>query len=288
MVYYYKKKIPNTDDIVIGIVNNISQYGIEVTLIEFNGLKGFINCSEVSRKKRVNFNKILTVGKEVLLHVMQVDKENGFVDLSKRTIGDEDISTFKEKHKTYIQLYNIFKQLFMKLNNIDKPELINENNLYQFMCGSLWEIENEFEISGIQEKILNKDTFNEIIEFIDFDSISISKELFISTLNEYINSKINRIKPELTETVKLMTYSASGLSDLKYALDFRNFSFITNLLTDFDIRINYISCSVYTIILLQKEFDLVYSVSIDDAIGLLKQEIKSRAVEKNIQNQIAL
>ena len=58
MVYYYKNKFPDTDDIVIGIVEKISEYGIEVSLIEYNELKGFINCGEVSRKKRVNFNKI--------------------------------------------------------------------------------------------------------------------------------------------------------------------------------------------------------------------------------------
>lgn len=288
MVYYYKKKFPDTDDIVIGQVDKISEYGIEVTLVEFDNLKGFINCSEVSRKKRVNFNKILTIGKEVFLHVMQVDKEKGFVDLSKRTICDEDIKTFKEKHKIYIQLYNVFKQLYMKLNQISNPESINENELYHFMCGSFWEIETEIEIQGVQEKLLNKDTYNEVLEFIDFESLGRSKEEFVGVLINFIDSKVNKTKPELSETIKLMTYSSTGLADIKYALDFGSFNFIQGLLTDFEIKINYISSSAYVILIAQKEFELFNELSIEDAIGLIKQEIKSRAIEKQIQNQIVL
>ena len=145
MVYCYKKKITEINDIVIAIVDKISEYGIEVTLSEYNNVKGFINCSEVSRKKRVNLNKLLTVGKDVLLHVIQIDEEKEFIDLSKRTIGDEDIKIFNVKHKLHIQLYNLFKQFYMKIMNINNLEQINEEKLYGFMCATLFQIQNEFE-----------------------------------------------------------------------------------------------------------------------------------------------
>jgi translation initiation factor 2 alpha subunit (eIF-2alpha) len=139
------------------------------------------------------------------------------------------------------------------------------------------------------KKIINKETNNEIIESIDFESISpITCEEFKKNLNEYIDKKINRTKPELTETIKLMTYSATGLSDLKFTLDYKTFNDYNELEKYFDIKINYISCSVYSIILNQKEFDLVGKYSIDDAILLIKKEIKQRAIEKQIQNQIVL
>jgi len=72
MVYYYKRKIPSIDDIVVARVDKISPLGIDVSLIEYNDIKGFINCGEVSRKKRVNLNKLLTVGKDILLNVIQL------------------------------------------------------------------------------------------------------------------------------------------------------------------------------------------------------------------------
>ena len=79
-MHLYKNKLPKVDDIVLAKVENISQYGIEVSLNEYNGLKGFINCNEASRKKKVNLNSLFTVGKDVLLIVIQVDYEKKFID----------------------------------------------------------------------------------------------------------------------------------------------------------------------------------------------------------------
>ena len=289
MVYYYKKKLPSIDDVVIAKVINISEYGIEVKLIEYNDITGFINCSEISKKKKVNLNKLLTVGKDILAHVIQVNESKSMVDLSKRTIGDEDIKQFTETHKSHIQLYNLFKQLFMKIQNITNPEKINQEDLHNFMCNTLFEIQTEFENDYIIEKITNKETNYEIIESIDFDSIQYTTiNEFKNILNEYIDKKINRIKPELTETIKLMTYNCTGLADIKFTLDFKSFNDYSELEKDFDIKINYISSSVYSIILHQKEFDLIGQISINDAILLLKKEIKLRAIEKQIQNQIVI
>jgi translation initiation factor 2 alpha subunit (eIF-2alpha) len=291
MVYYYKSKFPSIDDVVIAKVINISEYGIEVKLIEYNDIKGFINCGEVSRKKKVNFNKLLTINKDILVHVMQVDETNCMIDLSKRTMGDEDVKQFTDTHKSHMQLYNLFKQLYMKINNINELNKINQEELHEFMCETLFELQTEFENDYLIEKITNKETNNEIIESIDFESLpnpNITVDLFKKTLDEYIDKKINRVKPELTETVKLMTYGVLGLADIKYTLDFKSFDEFTELDKDFDIKINYISSSVYSIILNQKEFDLTTQYSIEEAILVLKKEIKKRAMEKGIQNQVVL
>lgn len=293
MVYFYKKKFPSIDDVVIAKVINISEYGIEVELIEYNNIAGFINCSEVSRKKKVNFNNLLNIGKDILVHVIQVDQSKNMIDLSKRTISDEDIKQFTDTHKTHIQLYNLFKQLYMKINNIIQLEKINQDDMYNFMSNTLFEIQTKFENVYLIEKITNKETNSEIIESIDFDIDfdciqTVTKDEFKKNLDEYIDKKINKNKPELTETIKLMTYSADGLSDIKYTLNFKSFTEFNELKKDFDIKINYISGSVYSIILNQKDYDLIGKYSIDDAILLLKKEIKNRAIEKQLQNQIVV
>lgn len=288
MVYYYKKKIPSIDDIVIARVEKISELGIEVTLNEYNGIRGFINCGEVSRKKKVNLNKLLTIGKDVLLNVIQIDENKQLIDLSKRTISEEDIKLFGEKHKLHIQLYNIFKNIFMRIKNIDRPDNINDNELHNFMCDSLFEIQTEFENEYIGEKLLSKDTNLEILNLINHNELGYSINEFKNILDEYIENKINRTKPEKTETIKLMTYSSTGLTDLKYALDYKSFIEYEDILKDFEIRLNYITGSIYSIIIEQKNFDLIGSIGIDDALGSIKREIKKRALEKQIQNQIVV
>ena len=286
MVHYYKKKIPSIDDIVIAKVEKISVLGIEVTLSEYNGIRGFINCGEVSRKKKVNLNKLLTIGKDILLNVIQVDEPKQLIDLSKRTISDEDIKLFGEKHKLHIQLYNIFKHIFMKIKNIDRLENIIDDELYNFMYASLFQIQTEFENEYINEKIICKDTNLEILNSIDFNKLGYSHDNFKNVLDEYIENKINITKPEKTETIKLMTYSSTGLADIKYALDYKSFIEYEEITKDFEIRLNYITGSIYSIIIKQQNFDLIGSIGIDCALASIKKEIKKRAIEKQIQNQI--
>lgn len=288
MVYYYKKKLPSVDDVVIAKVMNISEYGIEVSLIEFNNVSGFINCSEVSRKKKVNFNKLLTIGKDILLHVIQVDENKCMIDLSKRTISDDDVKQFTETHREHIQLYKLFKQLYMKIKNISVDN-VDQDDLHKFLCYTLFEVQTEFENSYILEKIINKDTNTEILDAIDFDSLKKScLEEFKNILDDYIDKKINRTKPELTETIKLMTYNSTGLADIKYSLDFKTFEEYNNLNKDFEIKINYITSSAYSIIIIQKDFDLNGNNTIEEAITIIKKEIKKRTTDKQIQNQIIL
>ena len=288
MVYYYKKKLPSIDDVVIAKVINISEYGIEVSLVEYNGVTGFINCSEVSRKRKVNFNKLLTVGKDILVHVLQVDEDKNMIDLSKRTIGEDDIKLFTDTHRSHIQLYNLFKQLYMKIYNI-VIENISQEELHKFLCLTLFELQTEFENEHLLSTLVNKETNKEIIDSIDFDSIEeLNGKQFKSILDDFIDKKINRTKHESTDTIKLMTYGATGVADIKYTLDFKSFENFAELKADFDIKINYMTCSIYSIIICQNDFDLKGNKTINEVNIYIKQEIKKRAIEKNLQNQIVL
>lgn len=288
MVYYYKKKLPSVDDVVIAKVINICEYGIEVSLIEYNGATGYINCSEVSRKKKVNFNKLLTIGKDILVHVLQVDEEKNMIDLSKRTIGDDDVKLFTDTHRSHIQLYNLFKQLYMKIHNI-VIEKLSQEELHNFLSLTLFELQTEFENEHLQSKLINKETNKEIIDSIVFDSIEgLDGEQFKSVLDDYIDKKINCTKPELTDSIKLMTYGATGVADIKYTLDFKSFENFTELSADFDIKINYMASSAYSIVICQKDFDIKGNKTINEVNTYIKQEIKKRAMDKNLQNQIVL
>jgi len=286
MVYYHKNKIPSIDDIIIARVDKISEYGINVTLIEYNNIKGFVNCSEVSRKKKVNLNKLFTVGKEVFLIVIQVDELKGYIDLSKKIVNDDDIESFTKNHKFHIQLYNIFKNMFMKLYNIEIPKFIDEDKLYNFMCETLWELQNNYENDLIIEKLLNKDNNAEILKIINYEEKNYTLEKIKSIIDEYIDTKLNRIKPFITENIKLMSYSIDGLDNIKYALNYISFENYESLKIDFDIKINYIAGSSYSIIIEQKDFDLSGSINIEEAINLIKNEIKLRSTNKSIQYQI--
>ena len=170
MVYLYKKKIPNVDEIIIGKIDKITELGIDVSLTEYDNIKGYISYSEVSRKKKFNINKILTVGKDVHLIVINVDTIKGYIDLSKRTINDEEIKLFDEKYKKYLHLYSIFKYFYHRyylLKNIS-----DEKDFENFLNITLWKYQENYDNETILEKITNSDTFMELL-----NTMFIRKEL---------------------------------------------------------------------------------------------------------------
>ena len=152
MVFIYNKKFPVIDEIVIAKIDNINELGINVSLIHYDNIKGYISYSEVSRKKKFNINKILTVGKETHLIVINVDTEKGFVDLSKRTINTEEIALFDEKYKIYIKLYNMFRNFFKKYH--DYKGEYDDKQLEEFLKNTLWKFQGSLEDNEISEIIL--------------------------------------------------------------------------------------------------------------------------------------
>jgi transcriptional accessory protein Tex/SPT6 len=56
-----------------------------------------ILLSELSRRRIRSINKLLRVGKNEVVMVIRVDKEKGYIDLSKRRVSAEDIRRTDER-----------------------------------------------------------------------------------------------------------------------------------------------------------------------------------------------
>jgi translation initiation factor 2 subunit 1 len=58
--------------------------GAYVSLLEYNGIEGMILLSELSRRRIRSINKLIKVGRQEAVMVLRVDKDKGYIDLSKR------------------------------------------------------------------------------------------------------------------------------------------------------------------------------------------------------------
>jgi translation initiation factor 2 alpha subunit (eIF-2alpha) len=280
MVYIYKKKFPLLDDLVIARIDSINEYGIYVKLPEYDNIDGFICYKEVSRKKKKDINKIISIGKEVLLIVIAVDIEKKCIDLSKRLINEEEIELFTIKSRLHHQLYNLFKYIYMKLNNYDSIDLIDQEQLYNYMMYTLWEIQENFDDNQIILDILfNKDKNDSILDIIKYDNIEFNLEQIKKIVDHYIDTKLNVVKPSIIKNIKLLSYKINGLDDIKYALNYKSFELYEKIFNDFNIEINYLTNSDYSITLNQKDFN---NADINFALDIIYNEIKKRTSEKEI------
>jgi ribosomal protein S1 len=66
--------------------------GAYVSLLEYGGIEGMILLSELSRRRIRSVQKLIKVGRQEPVMVLRVDKEKGYIDLSKRRVSPEDLA----------------------------------------------------------------------------------------------------------------------------------------------------------------------------------------------------
>ena len=95
---FYEQKFPEIDELVMVNVRSIAEMGAYVTLLEYNNAEGMILLSELSRRRIRSINKLIRVGRNEVVMVLRVDKEKGYIDLSKRRVNPEDILRCEERY----------------------------------------------------------------------------------------------------------------------------------------------------------------------------------------------
>jgi translation initiation factor 2 subunit 1 len=127
----YEGIYPNAEDLVIVQVKNVAEMGAYVSLLEYNGIEGMILLSELSRRRIRSINKLIRVGRTEIVVVLRVDKEKGYIDLSKRRVSAEDIILAEEK-------FNKSKAVHSIMRHVSETCNIRLEELYQQFCWDLY------------------------------------------------------------------------------------------------------------------------------------------------------
>ncbi|KAL8876188.1 MAG: hypothetical protein Q9192_008908, partial [Flavoplaca navasiana] len=93
----YEEKYPDIDSFVMVNVKQIAEMGAYVKLLEYDNIDGMILLSELSRRRIRSIQKLIRVGRNEVVVVLRVDKEKGYIDLSKRRVSPEDIIKCEER-----------------------------------------------------------------------------------------------------------------------------------------------------------------------------------------------
>lgn len=232
-------------------VRSIAEMGAYVHLLEYNNIEGMILLSELSRRRIRSINKLIRVGKTEPVVVIRVDKDKGYIDLSKRRVSPEDVETcterfskakavssilrhvaellkyetdeqleelysktawyFEEKHKNKTASYDIFKQAVLE------PSLLDECNLDENTKNVL--------LTNIKRKLTSQamkiraDIECACYGYEGIDAVK--KALFagLEASTDEIPIKINLIAPPLYVITTSTPEKADGLKALENAID---------------------------------------------------------------------
>eukprot|EP00736_Rhodelphis_marinus_P000714 Rmarinus@m.16585 len=130
---FYENKYPEVDEVVVVQVKSIEEMGAYVRLLEYNDIEGMIQLSELSRRRIRSIQKLIRVGRQETVMVLRVDKEKGYIDLSKRRVAAEDIPVAKDRFDKAKVVHSIMRHV-ASIHSLDLEEL------YQNFCWPVYKI----------------------------------------------------------------------------------------------------------------------------------------------------
>ncbi|KAF7797444.1 hypothetical protein EIP86_008639 [Pleurotus ostreatoroseus] len=115
---YYEQKYPEVDELVMVQVRQIAEMGAYVKLLEYDNIEGMILLSELSRRRIRSIQKLIRVGRNEVVVVLRVDKEKGYIDLSKRRVSPEDITKCEERYMKSKTVASIMRHVASKVPTV--------------------------------------------------------------------------------------------------------------------------------------------------------------------------
>ncbi|MBA42889.1 MAG: hypothetical protein CMF62_02630 [Magnetococcales bacterium] len=194
---FYKNKFPKKDDYVkVRITSeDIDCHGYHAELLEYNNIEAFMPLSHISKKRRIRSKKqLVDIDKIMFLQVIEVDKEKGYIDLSKKHI-DEDLEGQAEIDFDYSQkllelAYSIYILYRHYLN--EKESTFDDKNLKETVINeTIWNLYDTF------KRVNYKELYEDILDNID--------KLWIDYFNETIFDEVfkTRCLKTLTNRMKV-------------------------------------------------------------------------------------
>eukprot|EP00128_Syssomonas_multiformis_P003307 Colp12_sorted_trinity150504_noHs@2750 len=273
---FYEQKFPEVDDVVMVNVRSIAEMGAYVSLLEYNNIEGMILLSELSRRRIRSINKLIRIGRNECVVVLRVDKEKGYIDLSKRRVSREEVKKCEEK-------FNKAKAVNSILRHVAETLQIDLEELYQ---KTAWTLDKKFGNAYEAFKIAITDD-KKVFDEIDIDEKT--KEALLVNIKRRLTPQPIKIRADF----ELQCFSYEGIDAIKKALR----AGLEESNEDIAIKINLIAPPVYVMTTTCVDKDLGIEVlgealkTIESAITASKGTINvfqpPRAVSEHDDKELA-
>lgn len=108
---FYENPFPEIESVVMVNVRNIADMGAYVSLMEYNNIEGMILLSELSRRRIRSIHKLIRVNRNEVVMVLRVDREKGYIDLSKRRVSPEDVAACEDRFNKAKAVHGVLRHV---------------------------------------------------------------------------------------------------------------------------------------------------------------------------------
>ncbi|XP_050400325.1 eukaryotic translation initiation factor 2 subunit 1 [Patella vulgata] len=229
---FYKNRFPEIEDVVMVTVRSIAEMGAYVHLLEYNNIEGMILLSELSRRRIRSINKLIRVGRSECVVVIRVDKEKGYIDLSKRRVSQEEVVKCEEKYAKAKAVSSILRHVAEVLEYESNEEL---ENLHM---KTAWHFDDVYKKPGIAYEMFKHSVLNpETLDECDID------ERTRAVLLENIKRRLTPQQVKIRADIEVACTNYEGVDAVKRALK-KGLEFTTESLP---IKINLIAPPLYVV-----------------------------------------
>eukprot|EP01059_Diplonema_ambulator_P000294 TRINITY_DN1023_c0_g1_i1.p1 TRINITY_DN1023_c0_g1~~TRINITY_DN1023_c0_g1_i1.p1 ORF type:complete len:449 (+),score=173.03 TRINITY_DN1023_c0_g1_i1:44-1390(+) len=200
---FYENKYPDLDDLVMVKVKTIESAAVYVQLLEYNNVDGMIPMTEVSRRRIRSIGKHLRIGKMEVVQVFRVDKEKGYIDLSKKKVTPDDIRKCEERYQKNKQIHSIMMHVAKQCTCIASLE-----ELYQKVT---WPLAKAYG-SSFEAFKLAYATPEKVLDPLDLEPEI--KDLLIKDITEKLKVPRYRIRAD----IEVSCYTEAGVDAVKSVL----------------------------------------------------------------------
>lgn len=198
---FYENKYPEVDEVVMVNVQEIAEMGAYVKLLEYDNIEGMVLLSELSRRRIRSIQKLIRVGKNEVAVVLRVDKEKGYIDLSKRRVSAEDIVKCDERYNKSKAVHSILRHCAEKFS-------ISLETLYQSVG---WPLSRKYGHAYDAFKL-------SITDPTIFDIVEAPTADVLNELKLYISRRLTPQAIKIRADVEVSCFSYEGIDAIKEAL----------------------------------------------------------------------
>lgn len=211
---FYEQKYPEVDELVMVNVRSIAEMGAYVSLLEYNNIEGMILLSELSRRRIRSINKLIRVGKNEVVMVLRVDKEKGYIDLSKRRVAPEDIVKCEERYNKAKTVHGVLRQVAQETGE-------NVESLFERIAWPLYKkfkIETPSDDEKKAEYVHAYDVFKMgITDESVFEGLDMSEEVF-TALKAQIRRRLTPQPIKVRADIEVTCFTYEGIDAIRSAL----------------------------------------------------------------------
>jgi translation initiation factor 2 subunit 1 len=198
---FYENQYPELEELVMVNVRNIDNVGVYVTLLEYNNIEGMILLSELSRRRIRSVNKLIRVGRNEVVSVLRVDREKGYIDLSKKTVVPEDVGKAEDRFNKAKAVHRVLRQVAEQKGMVLKT-------LYQQVG---WPLYKKYGHCYDAFRLVLTD--QEDI----FTGLEVDKEV-VATLTDYIKKRLAPQPIKVRADVEVTCFTYEGIDAVRAAL----------------------------------------------------------------------